>query len=140
MTDGTDRSTVVVNGHLIGLEAFVFVCENEDCELEEQSYAAIRHAAANTACPTEKVVDDGLRADGGTVKDGTYRLNGRLRSAGRERELIRLALNDANSFSFWAPHERDWWPVFCESIERSWNDAEATGQRSIADFNGGALA
>jgi len=71
---------------------------------------------------------------------GTYRERGRLRSAERERELIRLALNDANSFAFWAPHERDWWPVFCESIERHWDEAAATGQRELADFSGGAPA
>jgi len=71
---------------------------------------------------------------------GTYHENGQLRSAARECELIRLALNDANSFAYCAPHQRDWWPVFCESIERHWDEAEATGQRSIADFYGGALA
>jgi hypothetical protein len=67
-------------------------------------------------------------------------MNSKLRSAERERELIRLALNDANSFAFWAPHERDWWPIFCESIERHWNEAEATGQRELSDFVGDVLA
>jgi len=66
---------------------------------------------------------------GGAVADSTHRANGRLRSTERERELIRLA--------FWAPHEREWWPVFCESLVRHWDEADATGQRSLADFYGG---
>jgi len=74
---------------------------------------------------------------GGAVADSTHRANGRLRSTEHERELIRLALNDANSFAFWAPHEREWWPVFCESLVRHWDEADATGQRSLADFYGG---
>ena len=80
-----------------------------------------------------------MPSDGNTT-DGVYRERGRLRSAAEERKLIRLALNDANSFAYWAPHERGWWPVFCESIERHWHEAEATGQRELADFSGGALA
>ena len=100
------------------------------------------YAEAEYRNAVEERAEGELVTDGGRVEDDgkTYRANGRLRSAERERELIRLALNDANSFAFWAPHERDWWMVFCESIQRHWDEAEAVGQRSISDFNGGASA
>lgn len=62
---GAEGIPVAVNGHSIDLDGFTFVCENEECELEEQAFTVIRHAAANLDCPVEKVGDDGLRADGG---------------------------------------------------------------------------
>lgn len=70
-----------------------------------------------------------------TTEQRTYHApDGTLRSADRERELIRMALNSANGFAYWAPHERDWWSVFWEDIERSWDGADATGQRPLTDF------
>lgn len=51
--------------------------------------------------------------------------------AARERELIRLALNDAWGFEYHAPGTRDWWAVFWESLERHGDDRAVSGQAPL---------
>lgn len=73
----------------------------------------------------------------GLTDDGLYRgPDGRPIDGDRERELVRLALNDAWGFEYHAPHERrDWWGVFWESIERAEPRRRVTGQAPLSGWS-----
>jgi hypothetical protein len=61
--------------------------------------------------------------------------DGRPIDANRERELVRMALNDAWGFQYHAPAVRDWWGVFWESLERHREDRRITGQAALTGWS-----